>query len=82
MVDLSKLSMGALRRYQAWFKIPIPNAVREKTEVLEYVKKHFDSLQIDVDSVVNSFLQIKKDSKPEDHFLRYFYDLITRIGSL
>ncbi len=70
MVDLGKLSMGALRRYQAWFKIPIPNTVKEKSEVLEYVKKHFDSMQVDVDSIINNFLKIKRDSKPEDHLLR------------
>jgi len=70
MVDLSKLSMGALRRYQAWFRLDIPNTVRDKEGVLEYVKKNFETMQIDADSVINNFLKIKKDTKPEDHFLR------------
>ncbi len=70
MVDMNKLSMGALRRYQAWYRVEIPNTVRDKAGVLECIQKHFDNMQVDPEAVVTNFLKIKKDAKPEDHFLR------------
>ena len=70
MVDLSKLSMGALRRYQAWFKLEIPNSVKDKEEVLSYIQKHFDDMKVEPAVVMDNLLKIKKDIKPEDHLFK------------
>jgi len=70
MVDLNKLSMGALRRYQSWYHVDIPNTVRDKPGVLSYIQKHFDGLDIDPENVITNFLKIKKDTKPDEHLIR------------
>ncbi|KAF8406389.1 hypothetical protein HHK36_008476 [Tetracentron sinense] len=63
-VDLSKLEMTALRRYWRHFNLvdAIPNPSKE--QLIDVVKRHFMSQQLDELQVIAGFVQAAKRLKP------------------
>ena len=62
-----ELSDGALRRYQAYFNLRGENEslIKSRDKLLETVKNHFNSLEIDEEKVIQTFMSIEKDQTNE-----------------
>ena len=62
-----EISNGALRRYQAYFNLRGENGsmIKSRDELLEKVKNHFNSLTIDEEKVIQTFMSIEKDQTNE-----------------
>lgn len=65
--NFSKLSNGALRRYQAYFNIRGPNdsLIKDREQLLSVIMEHFNKLVIDEDNVIETFMKIEKDQTNE-----------------
>ena len=61
------LSNGALRRYQAYFNLRGENdsLIKSREELIEVVKNHFNSMEIDEKKVIETFMSIEKDQTNE-----------------
>ena len=61
------LSNGALRRYQAYFNLRGENEslIKSREELIEVVKNHFNSMEIDEKKVIETFMSIEKDQTNE-----------------
>ena len=61
------LSNGALRRYQEYFNIRGENGdlIKDKEDLIEAVKTHFNSMVIDEKKVIETFMSIEKDQTNE-----------------
>ena len=62
-----ELSNGALRRYQEYFNLRGENGslIKEREELIETVKNHFNSMVIDEKKVIEIFMSIEKDQTNE-----------------
>ena len=62
-----ELSNGALRRYQEYFNIRGENndLIKDREELIEAVKNHFNSMVIDEKKVIETFMSIEKDQTNE-----------------
>ena len=62
-----ELSNGALRRYQEYFNIRGENndLIKDREELIEAVKNHFNSRVIDEKKVIETFMSIEKDQTNE-----------------
>ena len=62
-----ELSNGALRRYQEYFNLRGENnsLIKSREELIEVVKKHFNSMVIDEKKVIETFMSIEKDQTNE-----------------
>ena len=62
-----ELSDGALRRYQAFFNIRGENEslVKSREELIKLIKKHFNTMKIDEEKVIQTFMKIEKDQTNE-----------------
>ena len=62
-----ELSDGALRRYQAFFNIRGDNEsfVKSREELIKLIKKHFNTMKIDEEKVIQTFMKIEKDQTNE-----------------
>ena len=62
-----EISNGALRRYQAYFNLRGENGslIKSREELLNAVKNHFDSMKIDEEKVIETFMSIEKDQTNE-----------------
>ena len=62
-----ELSNGALRRYQEYFNLRGENGslIKEREELIEVVKSHFNSMVIDEKKVIETFMSIEKDQTNE-----------------
>ena len=62
-----ELSNGALRRYQEYFNIRGENndLIKDREELIEAVKNHFNSMVIDKKKVIETFMSIEKDQTNE-----------------
>ena len=62
-----ELSNGALRRYQEYFNLRGENGslIKEREELIETVKNHFNSMVIDEKKVIETFMAIEKDQANE-----------------
>ena len=62
-----ELSDGTLRRYQAYFNLRGENEslIKSRDKLLETVKNHFNSLEIDEEKVIQTFMSIEKDQTNE-----------------
>ena len=62
-----ELSNGALRRYQEYFELRGDNNsyIKSSEELLKVVKEHFNSLKIDEEKVIETFISIEKDQTNE-----------------
>ena len=62
-----ELSNGALRRYQEYFNIRGENndLIKDREELIEVVKNHFNSMVIDEKKVIETFMSIEKDQTNE-----------------
>ena len=62
-----ELSNGALRRYQAYFNLRGENGslIKSREELLNLVKNHFNSMKIDEEKVIETFMSIEKDQTNE-----------------
>ena len=63
------LSNGALRRYQAYFNLRGENdsLIKSREELIEVVKNHFNSMEIDEKKVIETFMSIEKDQTNEEN---------------
>ena len=61
------LSNGALRRYQAYFNLRGENdsLIKSREELIEVVKNHFNTMEIDEKKVIETFMSIEKDQTNE-----------------
>ena len=61
------LSNGALRRYQAYFNLRGENdsLIKSREELIQVVKNHFISMEIDEKKVIETFMSIEKDQSNE-----------------
>ena len=61
------LSNGALRRYQAYFNLRGENdsLIKSREELIQVVKNHFNSMEIDEKKVIETFMSIEKDQTNE-----------------
>jgi hypothetical protein len=62
------LSVGTLRRYQAFFNLRDSEGLdkdKDKDELLNLVKNHFNKFEIENDKVVENFMKIEKDQNNE-----------------
>ena len=61
------LSNGALRRYQAYFNLRGENdsLIKSREELIQVVKNHFNSMEIDEKKVIETFMSIEKDQSNE-----------------
>jgi len=62
-VDLSKLETAALRRYQRHFKLVEVGPNSSKQQLLDAVRKHFMSQEMDEFQVITGFMQAAKRLK-------------------
>ena len=62
-----ELSNGALRRYQEYFNLRGENGslIKEREDLIETVKNHFNSMVIDEKKVIETFMSIEKDHTNE-----------------
>ena len=62
-----ELSNGALRRYQEYFNIRGENndLIKDREDLIEAVKTHFNSMVIDEKKVIETFMSIEKDQTNE-----------------
>ena len=62
-----EISNGALRRYQAYYNLRGENGslIKSREELLEVIKNHFNSLKIDEEKVIETFMSIEKDQTNE-----------------
>ena len=62
-----EISNGALRRYQAYFNLRGENGslIKSRDELLKVVKNHFNSMTIDEEKVIQTFMSIEKDQTNE-----------------
>ena len=62
-----ELSNGALRRYQEYFNLRGENndLIKDREELIEAVKNHFNSMVIDEKKVIETFMSIEKDQTNE-----------------
>ena len=62
-----ELSNGALRRYQEYFNIRGENndLIKDREELIEAGKNHFNSMVIDEKKVIETFMSIEKDQTNE-----------------
>ena len=62
-----EISNGALRRYQAYFNLRGENGslIKSRDELLKVVKNHFNSMAIDEEKVIQTFMSIEKDQTNE-----------------
>ena len=62
-----EISNGALRRYQAYFNLRGENGslIKSRDELLKVVKNHFNSMTIDEEKVIQTFISIEKDQTNE-----------------
>ncbi len=58
------LSYGTLRRYQAYYNLR-DNLTRDKTEMAKIVSNHFNTLEINPETVLENFIKIEKDQQPD-----------------
>jgi hypothetical protein len=61
------LSVGALRRYQTYFGLRDEDGdvVKDKTQLLDLVQKHFDNLDVNIENVIETFVSLEKDQNNE-----------------
>ncbi len=62
-----ELSNGALRRYQEYFGLRGENNsyIKSREELLKVVKEHFNSLKVDEEKVIETFMSIERDTTNE-----------------
>ena len=62
-----ELSDGALRRYQAYFNLRGENGslIKSRNDLLEIIINHFNSLEVDEEKVIQTFMSIEKDQTNE-----------------
>ncbi len=65
--QFENLSYGTLRRYQSFFNLKNENGEvgKSKTEILNLIKSHFNSFEIDSEKVIENFMKIEKDQNNE-----------------
>jgi hypothetical protein len=59
------LSYGALRRYQAFFGLKDEDKNKDKDNLSKIVQSHFNSLDVNTDNVIETFIAIEKDQNNE-----------------
>ena len=57
------LSIGTLRRYQTYFGLT--ENTKDKNNLLKLIQEHFDTLEVNTDSVIENFVAIEKDQNNE-----------------
>ncbi len=65
--NIESLSYGTLRRYQTHFELRDEKGGlgKEKVDLVQMVKKHFENLEVDNEKIIENFLKIEKDHNNE-----------------